>query len=94
MTTTRTVDVQRDLSIRVSETGSGTAALVLHGGGGPVTVKPIARHLAETHRAITPTHPGWNGSARPAWLTRIEDLAAAYLNLLGDLDLADVLVVG
>ncbi len=94
MTATRTMDVQPDLSIRLSEAGSGTAALVLHGGGGPATDEPIATHLAETYRALTPTHPGWNGSARPAWLTRIEDLAAAYLNLLGELDLADVLVVG
>jgi pimeloyl-ACP methyl ester carboxylesterase len=94
MTATRTIDVQPDLPIRLSEAGSGTVALVLHGGGGPATVEPIATHLAETHRALTPTHPGWNGSARPAWLTRIEDLAAAYLNLLGELDLAEVVVVG
>ena len=94
MTTMRTIDVQPDLSIRLSEAGSGSAALILHGGGGPATVEPIATHLAETHLALTPTHPGWNGSARPARLTRIDDLAAAYLNLLGELDLADVLVVG
>jgi pimeloyl-ACP methyl ester carboxylesterase len=94
MTATWTIDVQPDLPIRLSEAGSGAAALVLHGGGGPATVEPIATHLAETHRALTPTHPGWNGSARPARLTRIGDLAAAYLNLLGELDLADVLVVG
>jgi pimeloyl-ACP methyl ester carboxylesterase len=94
MTATRTIDVEPDLQIRVSEAGSGAAALVLHGGGGPATVEPIATHLAETHRALTPTHPGWNGSARPAWLTRIEDLSAASLNLLGELDLVDVLVVG
>jgi pimeloyl-ACP methyl ester carboxylesterase len=94
MTATRTVDVQPDLSIRLSEAGSGTAALVLHGGGGPATVEPIATHLAATHLVLTPTHPGWNGSARPAWLARIEDLAAAYLKLLGELDLADVVIVG
>jgi pimeloyl-ACP methyl ester carboxylesterase len=94
MTATRTIDVQPDLSIRLSEAGSGTAALVLHGGGGPATVEPIATYLASTHLVLTPTHPGWNGSAQPAWLTRIEDLAAAYLKLLGELDLADVLVVG
>jgi len=93
MTATRTIDLERDLSIRVSEAGSGAAALILHGGGGPATVEPIANHLAQTHRALTPTHPGWNGSARPARLTRIEDLATAYLSLLGDLDLGDVLIV-
>jgi pimeloyl-ACP methyl ester carboxylesterase len=93
MTATRTIDVRPDLQIRLSESGTGTAALVLHGGGGPATVEPIAT-LAGTHRALTPTHPGWNGSVRPAWLTRIADLAGAYLNVLGELDLADVLVVG
>jgi pimeloyl-ACP methyl ester carboxylesterase len=94
MTERRTIDVQPDLSIGLSEAGSGIAALVLHGGGGPPTVEPFAAHLAETHRALTPTHPGWNGSARPAWLTRITDLAAAYLALLAKLNLDDVLVVG
>jgi pimeloyl-ACP methyl ester carboxylesterase len=94
LTATRTIDVQPDLPIRLSEAGSGSAALILHGGGGPATVEPIATHLADTHRTLTPTHPGWNGSARPAWLTRIADLAAAYLNLLGELDLADILVIG
>lgn len=94
MTATRTVDVQPDLPIRLSEAGSGPAALVLHGGGGPATTEPIATHIAATHLALTPTHPGWNGSARPAWLTQIRDLAAAYLDMLGELDIADVVVVG
>jgi len=94
MTATRTVDVQPVLSIRLSEAGSGAAALVLHGGGGPATVEPIATHLAATRLVLTPTHPGWNGSVRPAWLTRIKHLAAAYLNLLGELDLVDVLIAG
>ena len=94
MTTNRTIDVQPDLEIRLSEAGSGAAALVLHGGGGPATVQPIATHLAESHRVLLPTHPGWNGSTRPARLTRIGDLATAYLDVLGELELADVLVVG
>lgn len=43
---------------------------------------------------ITPTHPGWNGTPRPDWLTGIDDLALAYLDYLGDDHLHDVLVVG
>src|SRR5206468_5209883 len=92
--TTRTIDVRPDLSIRLSDSGSGPAALVLHGGGGPATVESIGAHLAETRRALTPTHPGWNGSDRPAWLTRLEDLASVYVDLLRELDLDNVLVVG
>ena len=69
-------------------------ALVLHGGGGPFTVAALAAHLATTHRVLTPTLPGWNGTERPGALAHVADLASAYLVLLSDLDLKDVLVVG
>ncbi|QKW25059.1 alpha/beta fold hydrolase [Streptomyces seoulensis] len=72
----------------------GRPVLVLHGGGGPATVDPIAEHLAATARVLLPTHPGWNGTPRPDDSTRVADLAAAYLRLLRERDLVDVLVVG
>ena len=74
--------------------GSGPAALVLHGGGGPDTVALIAAHLATDHFVITPTLPGWNGTERPDSFTSVSDLAHAYLGLLGELGLSDVLVIG
>jgi len=43
---------------------------------------------------IIPTHPGWNGAARPEWLSGIDDLALAYLHYLEDKDLRNVLVIG
>lgn len=92
--TTRTVHLRPDLPITITEAGSGRTALVLHGGGGPATVQSIATHLSNTMHVITPTHPGWNGTERPAWLTRVGDLAAAYLQLLTDEGHRDVLVVG
>ncbi|GGQ64633.1 alpha/beta fold hydrolase [Streptomyces asoensis] len=73
---------------------TGRPVLVLHGGGGPLTVAPLAAHLAAHAHTLLPTHPGWNGTPRPAGLTRVADLAAAYLRLLRDRDLSDVLVVG
>ena len=92
--TTRTIDLHDDLSIIVTETGTGRPVLNLHGGGGPFTVASIADHLSASMRVITPTHPGWNGAPRPDSLATIGDLAAAYLELLGAEDLYDVLVVG
>jgi pimeloyl-ACP methyl ester carboxylesterase len=83
-----------DLSITLSEEGTGRPTLVLHGGGGPATVAGLAAHLAETAHIITPTHPGWDDTARPGWLTGIDDLAMAYLDLIRDRGLRDVLVVG
>lgn len=69
-------------------------ALVLHGGGGPGTVTPIAAHLAATHTVLTPTHPGWDGTVRPAGLDSVAALAARYLGLLDDRGVQDALVVG
>ena len=73
---------------------TGRPVLVLHGGGGPATVAPIAEHFAPASPTLLPTHPGWNGTPRPDDLTRVADLAAAYLRLLRDRHLSDVLVVG
>lgn len=84
----------QNFTLAVDEAGSGRPALVLHGGGGPMTVAPVASHLAETMHTITPTLPGWNGAERPDWITRIEDLAQVCLRYLADRDLSDVLVVG
>lgn len=92
--TARTVTLYPDLSITLTDAGSGRPALVLHGGGGPATVAGLAAHLAATTRAIAPAHPGWDGAARPDWFTGIDDLALAYLHLIHDLGLRDVLVVG
>jgi pimeloyl-ACP methyl ester carboxylesterase len=83
-----------NLEITVTEAGTGRPVLILHGGGGPFTVAGIAGHLAETMHTITPTHPGWNGTDRPAWFSGIDDLALAYLHYLEDNDLHDALVIG
>ncbi|MGU3409738.1 alpha/beta fold hydrolase [Microbacterium sp. M1A1_1b] len=69
-------------------------ALVLHGGGGPMTVAPIVAHLAPTMHAVAPTHPGWEGTERPEDIASVADLAALYLErLLTDGD-RDAVVVG
>ncbi|WP_030240351.1 alpha/beta fold hydrolase [Streptomyces sp. NRRL S-350] len=83
-----------DLSLTLDEEGAGRPVLVLHGGGGPATVAGLARHLSRTARTITPVHPGWDGTHRPAWLTGVDDLALVYLRLLHERGLRDVLVVG
>lgn len=69
-------------------------ALILHGGGGPQTVATIASHLAATHHVLAPTHPGWNGTARPDDLRTVGDLASAYLDRLLSDGMRDVTLVG
>jgi pimeloyl-ACP methyl ester carboxylesterase len=43
---------------------------------------------------LVPTHPGWNRTARPEWLSSISGLAKLYLHYLEDNGWQDVLVIG
>ncbi|MFE2547354.1 alpha/beta fold hydrolase [Streptomyces sp. NPDC059355] len=94
MPSNMSVTLYPDLPLTLTEAGSGRPCLILHGGGGPATVAGLASHLAQTAHAITPVHPGWDGTHRPPWLTGIDDLALAYLHYLQDRGLRDILVVG
>ncbi|GAA2638016.1 alpha/beta fold hydrolase [Paractinoplanes durhamensis] len=77
-----------------TERGNGRPFLLLHGGAGPASVTAFADLLAASHpaRAITPTHPGFDGT--PLDKPTVRELAALYADLLDELDLDDVTVVG
>lgn len=92
----RIVTLDSDLSVLVDDTGPAgkRPVLILHGGGGPATVQPIANHLQGSARVLLPTHPGWNGTPRPARLDTVAGLADLYVRLLAMEDLRDVTVVG
>lgn len=84
------------VAVRVTERGDGHPILLLHGGAGPLSVEPFADLLAGQHpaRVLTPTHPGFNGTPRPAGMTTVRQLADLYVAALESLDLTDVTVVG
>jgi pimeloyl-ACP methyl ester carboxylesterase len=84
------------VEVSVTEQGEGHPVLLLHGGGGPQTVREFAELLATKRPAhvITPTHPGFGGTPRSDALARVPDLAALYVALLADLGLRDVTVIG
>jgi pimeloyl-ACP methyl ester carboxylesterase len=84
------------VDVTVSERGTGRPVLLLHGGGGPLTVTPWADKLAEARpaRVLTPVHPGFNGTPRPGGLDSVGGLARLYAALLDELGLRDVTVVG
>jgi pimeloyl-ACP methyl ester carboxylesterase len=91
---TSTISLAADLDLTISEGGTGRPVVILHGGGGPFTVAPLVAHFAGGFRALAPTHPGWNGSPRPARLGSIHQLSTVYLDWLGASGLQDVLLVG
>jgi pimeloyl-ACP methyl ester carboxylesterase len=70
--------------------------LLLHGGGGVLTMAGFADLLSErTHsRVLLPTHPGFGGTPKEDGLTTVDSLASAYVAMLDQLDLTDVTVIG
>jgi len=68
--------------------------LLLHGGGGPATVLGLRAHLETLGPVTAPTHPGWDGTERPAALDSVEALAGYYSTMIEQLDLHDVTLVG
>jgi pimeloyl-ACP methyl ester carboxylesterase len=98
-TTARTLQLGNGLEVTIDERGDaaqspGTAVLVLHSGGGPQTITGLAAALSEHAYVVTPTHPGFNGTPRVPWLDSAADLADAYLDLLEELGLDTVMVIG
>ena len=97
--TTRTVQLGNGLEVTIDERGNaagsaGAGVLVLHGGGGPRSVAGLAAALSEHVYVVTPTHPGFDGTPRVPWLDSAADLADAYLDLLEELGLNEVMVIG
>lgn len=70
--------------------------LLLHGGGGAMTMAGFADLLAErTHsRVLLPIHPGFGGTPKPNGLTNVTRLAQVYVTMLEQFDLTDVTVIG
>ncbi|WP_261554731.1 alpha/beta fold hydrolase [Frankia tisae] len=82
--------------VTVTERGEGRPVLLLHGGAGPDSVKGFAELLAARGpaRVLTPLHPGFGGTPRPAGIDSVRRLAEVYRGLLDLLGLTDVTVIG
>lgn len=98
-TTTHDLDVampEGSVPLRVGVRDRTQPYLLLHGGAGPASVTAFGDLLAarDFTRVLVPTHPGFDGTLRPAGLATVRDLAALYVAALDRFDLYDVTVVG
>jgi pimeloyl-ACP methyl ester carboxylesterase len=80
--------------IDVIERGTGPPILFLHAENGIEPAIDAIDELAKSARVIAPTHPGFGGSELPHGMRTIDDLSYFYLDLLDQLDLRDVALVG
>ena len=71
-------------TLDVTRSGSGAPVLVLHHDIGSPATLPFYDALARTFTVIRPSHPGYDGSARPDWLRSVRDVAVVYQALLAD----------
>jgi len=83
----------RGCNITMRRAGAGRPLLYLHGGGGAGWL-PFMADLAARHDVLVPEHPGFGASDTPDWLDTIADIARFYLDLMDQLDLQNVDLVG
>src|SRR5580658_11138679 len=83
----------RGCRIRLMRGGSGDPLLYLHGASGAAWL-PFLQTLTKHFDVIAPEHPGFGESDTPDWLDNIHDLAYFYLDVLDELKLKDVNLVG
>jgi pimeloyl-ACP methyl ester carboxylesterase len=71
-------------TLNVTRGGSGAPVLVLHHDIGSPATLPFYDALAQRFTVIRPSHPGYDGSARPDWMRSVRDIAVVYQGLLAD----------
>jgi pimeloyl-ACP methyl ester carboxylesterase len=82
------------VDLELVERGAGQPLLILHGGDELRPDDPVLGALAERYRVIAPSHPGFGRSSLPEAFDTADDLAYFYLDLLDELDLASVVLMG
>src|SRR5499427_10303563 len=80
--------------IDVIERGAGRPLVFLHAENGIEPARATIEELAKSARVIAPTHPGFGCSELPHGIRTVDDLSYFYLDLLDQLDLRDVTLVG
>ena len=81
-------------NIELVRRGKGRPILFLHPHIGLHGSDAFIARLAEHGEIIVPSHPGYGHSDLPAGMSTVDDMSYLYLDLLDELDLRDVTVVG
>ncbi len=82
------------LDLEIVRRGRGRPVLFLHPHIGFWGAERFVAELAAHAEVIAPAHPGFGRSALGKGMTTVDDLSYFYLDLLEQLDLRDVVLVG
>ena len=82
------------IELELRELGAGRPLVFLHPETGLYGHGPVLDLLAERRRVLVPSHPGFGRSSLPDWVDEVDDVVYTYLDLLDELGLEDVALVG
>jgi pimeloyl-ACP methyl ester carboxylesterase len=82
------------LTLRLRKGGAGDPMLVLSHDIGSLERLPFYDALARRFTVYVPSHPGYDGSERPAWMRSVRDIAVVYQLLLASIGVSNVSLVG
>jgi pimeloyl-ACP methyl ester carboxylesterase len=82
------------VTVDLREKGEGPPLVVLHGEEVGCEMLPFHESLAEKFRVLVPLLPGVGGSELPEWVEGVDDLAYIFLDLVEQLNLGGVNLLG
>jgi pimeloyl-ACP methyl ester carboxylesterase len=80
--------------LEVHEGGAGDPLLFLHSAQGFDERHEVSSLLSSRRRLIAPSHPGFGRSSLPDWIDSVDDIAYLYLELLDQMHIGKLEVVG
>jgi len=81
--------------VSLRQAGSGAPIIFLHGAGsGAMEWLPFFDRLSAVGQLTVPDHPGFGASDDPSWIRTIPDMSMFYLELMEELDLREVHLMG
>jgi pimeloyl-ACP methyl ester carboxylesterase len=80
--------------IQVLKGGAGEPLLLLHGAGGNPGWLSYHQALAQQFTVYAPSHPGYDRSSRPDWISSMNDMAHFYRQFIEELGLTPVRLMG
>jgi pimeloyl-ACP methyl ester carboxylesterase len=80
--------------IQLLKGGAGEPLLVLHGAAGNPGWLPHHQALSRQFAVYAPSHPGYDHSSRPDWISTMSDMAHFYRQFIEEVGLAPVNLLG